>query len=253
MAAPEQLPGCQRQFHQRWSWLNDPHVRTLAWLLDAPDMLDASAPMWQGRIAGLGPDAALEARDWLAALERDPATLHARLAVHRYTRLGRYAEQLLSFYFTHLGILEGQGIQVRRGSQTIGEFDFLLRQQNGLVHRELATKVYLLRSSGEGVRRADYFVGPNLADTLGAKMSKIIERQLSLSSHPSAASALPGPVVEAGALVKGWLFYPEGEEVTGAALPGLSPAHCRGSWRTLHSQRQRAAESATSYCSACSG
>jgi hypothetical protein len=32
----------QQQFHARWHCLRDPHVRALAWLLDAPDLLDAA-------------------------------------------------------------------------------------------------------------------------------------------------------------------------------------------------------------------
>ncbi|MEO8598457.1 MAG: DUF1853 domain-containing protein, partial [bacterium] len=33
----------QAGFHQRWGHLHDPHVRALAWLLSAPDMLDVQA------------------------------------------------------------------------------------------------------------------------------------------------------------------------------------------------------------------
>ncbi|HEX7634981.1 MAG TPA: DUF1853 domain-containing protein, partial [Noviherbaspirillum sp.] len=54
MRAPtDPLPSHQAQFHRRWNHLNDPHVRTLAWLLDAPDLLDPQAPQWQGRIASI--------------------------------------------------------------------------------------------------------------------------------------------------------------------------------------------------------
>ncbi len=44
---------CQDGFHRRWGHLRDPHVRTLAWLLTAPDLLDLQAPQWRGLIATL--------------------------------------------------------------------------------------------------------------------------------------------------------------------------------------------------------
>jgi len=79
---------CQAHFHRRWNHLNDPHVRTLAWLLDAPDLLDAEAVPWRGRVATLGPvEPDIEA--WLAALERTPAALHAYLGVQPFMRLAR--------------------------------------------------------------------------------------------------------------------------------------------------------------------
>ena len=51
-------PSCQERFHRRWHWLTDPHVRALAWLIDAPSLLDPAAPQWAGRIAELASDAA---------------------------------------------------------------------------------------------------------------------------------------------------------------------------------------------------
>lgn len=218
----------QAHFHQRWNFLTDPHVRTLAWLLDAPDLLDAQAPEWRGRIATIAaPDDTV--RDWLRSLDAAPQLLHAWLDIQPFTRLGRYAEKLMAYYLEHTGRLYAHGVQVRTGkSETVGEFDFLLNEGEGLVHWEFATKLYLLESSGQG-RHADYFVGPNLADTLGAKIRKIMDHQLSLSSHP--ATALPLPVVAAQALVKGWLFY-QGQTPASEQPPGISHRHCRGFWCT---------------------
>jgi uncharacterized protein len=219
-------PTFQQQFHHRWNHLNDPHVRTLAWLLDAPDLLDPAAPQWQGRIATLGKIGA-DTQDWLTALDRTPGELHAWLDVQPFTRLGRYAEKLLAFHLKHQGTLVAHGVQVRDGRNgTVGEFDFLVKEGDALVHWEFATKLYLLESSGQG-RHADYFVGPDLSDTLGAKLRKIMDRQLFLSQHPAARPLLPQPVVRAEALVKGWLFY---HGHTSLLPQGVSPAHCRGSW-----------------------
>lgn len=228
---PETNPveSCQARFHQRWQHLSDPHVRALAWLLDAPDLLDPQAPQWRGLIATLagGPDQQIV--DWLAALDVAPDALHAYLDIGPYTRLGRYAEKLMAFYFQHQGTLFAHGIQVRAGkNHTVGEFDFLLRQGDALLHWEFATKFYLLESSGAGPE-ADYFVGPNLADTLGAKMRKILDRQLSLAQHPAAQIHLPQPIAAAQALVKGWLFY-HADDPHASPSMGVSVAHCHGFW-----------------------
>ncbi|MFT5532055.1 MAG: hypothetical protein ACI8WM_000253 [Burkholderiaceae bacterium] len=213
----------QADFHARWKGLQDPHVRALAWLLAAPDLLDPASAQWQGKIATLTPAVDLDA--WLAALDRRPENLHAFLALRPYERLGRYAEKLLAFYFFRQGMLIAHGVQVQAGkNQTLGEFDFLLQNAGQFEHWEFATKLYLLEGSSDG----DYFVGPNLADTLGTKMRKILERQLALGQHPDAQMHLPAPIERACALIKGWLFY-HGNDQASLAL-GVASDHCRGFW-----------------------
>ena len=202
----------------------------MAWLIDSPDLLDPQAPQWQGRIASLCGHVTQATQHWLRALDKDPAALHARLHLTPYSRLGRYAETLMAFYFEHLGILAAHSVPVREGKdRTIGEFDFLLNADGGLAHWEFATKLYLLEASGKG-QHVDYFVGPNLVDTLGAKIGKILNQQLKLSEHPCAQLHLPQPVTSAQALVKGWLFYREDDPSRAEAL-GVAPDHCHGFWR----------------------
>ncbi|QBE62019.1 DUF1853 family protein [Pseudoduganella lutea] len=227
----------QARFEHRWHHLTRPHVRALAWLLEAPDLLDAQAPYWHGRLASLGP-VSPDVDAWLAALEADPAPLDAALGGRFYTRLGLYAEKLMAFYFAQHGHLVAHGLQVRAthkvGKETVGEFDFLLDEPDGgLRHIEFATKFYLLDST---VRSDDFdlLVGPNLGDTLGRKMRKIFEQQLELAFHPAAQAVLPRPVTSAQALVKGWLFYPSADLSTDPpVIPGITPDHCRGWWHTL--------------------
>jgi hypothetical protein len=232
LAAAEPARNFQERFHQRWGGLRDPHTRALAWLIDAPDLLDRHAPPWAGKIATLAPDAAERSSAWLHALDRAPDSLHQRLALQPFSRLGRYAENLMAFYLEHLGILAARNLQVRtENKRTLGEFDFLVWRGSELLHWEFATKFYLLQSPARrDVRQsaADYFVGPNLADSLGAKINKIFERQLALGSRPEAQALLPQPVAQAQALVKGWLFYHAGERRPAAT--GVSAAHCHGFW-----------------------
>jgi hypothetical protein len=232
-ASADIAQSCQERFHRRWGQLTDPHVRALAWLIDAPSLLDPAAPQWNGRIAELAPDAGDAACAWLLTLDRAPHPLHAHIALHSHARLGRYAEQLMTFYLQHLGVLAAHNLQVRDADKrTLGEFDFLVWRGDALLHWEFATKFYLLQSPPAGAvrqERADYFVGPNLADSLGAKMQKIFQRQLSLSDHPAAQALLPQAVSAAQALVKGWLFYPDGDYPVSSAL-GVCGLHCRGFW-----------------------
>jgi hypothetical protein len=220
---------CQALFHQRWRHLRDRHVRDLAWLLDAPDLLDPDAPQWEGKIAALPSDAADRAAAWLAEQDAMPQQFHAYLEIGRFTRLGRYAEKLMAFYFRAQGTLAAHGLQVRAGpGATVGEFDFLLHDGSSLVHWELATKFYLLAVDGRDAA-ADYFVGPNLADTLQAKMHKILRRQLALATHPATQALLPAPIVSSHAFIKGWLFSP-GDYAESCMSAGVSSRHCRGRW-----------------------
>ncbi len=222
----DQADNYQAAFDRRWGHLRRARVRALAWLLDAPGLLDDADPQWQGRVAALGP-VTPEVAAWLARVDADPAALDAALGPRVYTRLGLYAEKLMAFYFQEHGQLVAHSLQVRASrNDTIGEFDFLLDAgPAGLEHIEFATKFYLLE--GGEAARLDALVGPNLADSLGAKMRKIFERQLELGSHPAAQALLARPVVRARALVKGWLFYPLGHY---RALAGISAQHCRGFW-----------------------
>jgi hypothetical protein len=204
-------------------------VRALAWLLDSPDLLDPSSPHWGGRIASLEPVTPAVAA-WLGALQEDPSPLDAALGAKFYSRLGLYAEKLLAFYFEQHGVLAAHGLQVQvNRNDTVGEFDFLLREGDQLLHWEFATKFYLLEGAPDpGV--FNHLIGPNLADTLGLKMRKILDKQLALARHPAAQSLLAQPVRAAQALVKGWLFYAAG---TTPRMDGISPEHGHGFWCTL--------------------
>jgi hypothetical protein len=228
---PDAPGSFQARFQRRWGGLRHPRVRALAWLLDAPDLLDGSEPSWHGKVMRL--EAVTPAVErWLFALDHDPMALDDAMGPRVHTRLGLYAEKLMAFYFREQGRLVAHGLQVRATrNDTVGEFDFLLDAgPDGVDHIEFATKFYLLQRQDPD--DLDALVGPNLADSLGAKMRKIVERQLVLGQHPAARALLARPVVLAQALVKGWLFYPLGAMVI-APMRGIDPAHCRGFWCTL--------------------
>jgi hypothetical protein len=237
-AKPAADTNYQARFRRTWGHLTRPHVRALAWLLDSPDLLDQHSAYWQNQIATLGPVTPAVA-NWLADLDADPSPIELALGNRFYSRLGLYAEKLMAFYFAHHGTLAAHGLQVRTArNETIGEFDFLLRENGQLRHIEFATKFYLLDGAPDP-GKFNHLVGPNLADTLGLKMRKIFDHQLQLARHPAALATLAEPVASAQALVKGWLFFEEGREWP---IEGVSPHHCRGHWRTLSAQAVAAGE-----------
>lgn len=233
-------PDYQAQFHQQWGHLNDVHVRSLAWLLSSPDLLNQQSPVWQGAIVAPGLPSLSQLEEWLSKLDQYPDALHQALRLAPTKRLGLYAEILLAFFLADSGELFAHGLQVNDDqARTIGEFDFLVKEGDGLVHWELATKFYLFFSGAASTEQAGIpdlfnYLGPNLADTLGAKMKKIVQQQLHLGLHPAAKKWLPFPLLRSQALVKGWLFYRAMDIGRSASVvDGVSERHCRGYIWTL--------------------
>lgn len=228
----------QESFHQQWGDLTDPHVRALAWLLSSPQLLAPTLDLNIHQIATIHLPAEDELRHWLRILDKQPEPLHTALQLLRYRRLGHYAENLLKFYFAEREVLLAHGLQVRsKEFGTVGEFDFLIKDNADILHVELACKFYLFyphrkNADQQSAPNLFNFFGPNLADSLGAKMNKIVHHQLQLSSHPAAQQQLPESVQRAQVLMKGWLFYRE-QDASDSVIEGISQQHCRGSWWCL--------------------
>jgi hypothetical protein len=214
----------------------DVAVRDLAWLLQSAPLLNRerfgdllAQPL--SSCADRGRAAA-----WLATLDADPLPLHDMLRARPQSRLGLYAEQLLTFFFEH-----GPGLRlvaanraVRVDGHTLGECDFLLEGPDGCaLHWELAVKCYLY-AGGPATSLAQY-VGPNLADRFDLKLDRLLTHQLPLSAHPQIAALAHGRVWRPAMLVRGWLFYrwarDSAADVATGALP-LAPEHTRGWWTT---------------------
>jgi uncharacterized protein len=206
-------------------------VRDLAWLLFSPDLLREQPPV--GILANpfetvLEETATL---DWLRALDANPGELQKDIAAARITRLGRYAECLLSWFLQHgpAASLIAANVPLRRSGLTLGECDFLVQTRAGRrLHWELAVKCYLHAGNGRALL-ADY-VGPNLQDRFDLKLSHLVDHQLPLSAREEFATlGYTGPW-DAQMFVKGWLFYRRGEPTCDPAQ--LDPAHGRGWWAT---------------------
>ncbi|WP_064577125.1 DUF1853 family protein [Cupriavidus gilardii] len=224
----------------------------------------AALAAWQRWLAAADPRQLPPTIEELSAL---PGAVQALAPAARSLRLGRHAERLLHFALEHGDGIElvASNLPVRRhgahGVQTLGELDFVWRESAGnsggagntagagqLVHWEMAAKFYLLVEPGGDASEASpaertawlqAFVGPNLVDRLGDKLSHIVRRQLPLSRTPEAEALLGGRVDRSEIYLLGWLFYRDGRMPAGLDALGLNPAHLRGWWSTLEQWAQR--------------
>lgn len=108
-------------------------------------------------------------------------------------RLGHLAEQVVSHCITasaSYSILH-QNIQIREGKQTVGELDFILKEEDTqkVVHVEMAYKFYLYDPSVSAVVMNNW-IGPNRNDSLSEKLKKLKERQFPLLHSPLAENIL---------------------------------------------------------------
>jgi hypothetical protein len=175
---------------------------------------------------------AVQARPWLAQLDRDDGECARWMQRRRSPRLGHYAEALLEFWLArHPGItLHGARIPVADGGITRGDLDLLFscQRRGARVHWELAVKFYLGDPPG-----ADHggWLAPDARDRLDGKLARIRDHQLPLGRHPIANHGATQATVSE-ALIRGWLFYPARGPWRGAgdAPAHAHPRHLRGWW-----------------------
>ncbi len=186
--------------------------RDLVWAIASPSLLNTD-------------DDCVEPPHALLPGDVDAADLGCFLDQHAKHRVGRYFELLVLYYLQRIRGVEivAHGHQLRAAGRTLGELDFLFRDEAGrLVHWETAVKFYL-RFDGGGLSLPEY-IGPNAVDTFERKVSRLFDHQLKL------------PVTEFGdlgtrrAFVKGRIFY----HVSSGDLTDhderLSVDHLRGQW-----------------------
>ncbi len=147
--------------------------------------------------------------------------------------LGAYIEALAAEAIRQGGQAEllAQNIQFFENRQTIGEMDFLLRQNGKVLHLELAAKFYLCIGD---MHNMAHWVGTNVRDSMARKHTKLTAIQLLLSKNPRvieqlAAQGLPVPD-DARALLKGQLFYPLVQWQSQSRANWAAPEHAVGWW-----------------------
>lgn len=106
-------------------------------------------------------------------------------------RLGHLVEFFVEQEFKEqvdINIL-GRNIQVNSDKETIGEFDFIVEQNNLDYHIEVVYKFYLYDQT-VGKTEIEHWIGPNRKDSLIEKLNKIKSKQFPLIHNPQAKDIL---------------------------------------------------------------
>lgn len=145
--------------------------------------------------------------DYFLNLDRYPNDLHEFLKRPKNSRLGFYAEGLLSFFFqTFSGIeLLIQNHQIIHKKKTLGEVDFIIRWKERVLHIECAIKFYLFDHS-KSINDLHSWVGPACKDDLGRKIKKVREHQLPMINSSKCIDILGLNNIESYLFLKGKLF-----------------------------------------------
>ncbi|QCI15424.1 DUF1853 family protein [Pseudomonas putida] len=213
--------------------LRQPAVRDLAWALLSPPLLDTPPCPQRHPLAGSAWAADPQRlHDWLLALDDDAQALHAWLARITSRRLGLYYEGLWQFALAQAPGVEllAANLAIRAEGRTLGELDILLRDGDGTHHLELAIKLYLGPTEGDG-RDAAQWLGPGCHDRLGSKLAHVAGHQLPMSGDARSREMLAGLGVgqlQAHLWLGGYLFYPWPGHADAPA--GANPEHLRGRW-----------------------
>lgn len=169
------------EFHSKW-------CRDLAWVMLSPGLISGSLsgyPHAHERLWGL-PANKPALVHWLH--QQDTKLLQTPPSQPSHARLGHYCEALLAFALADPFIqaisgleLVQRNIQIRRGKQTLGELDFLLRAPNNCgLHVEVAVKFYLLKRHTANPLAWHHWIGPNATDRLDIKLNRLTRHQLAL-------------------------------------------------------------------------
>jgi len=159
----------------------------------------------------------------LNSAEIDEVHLGDYLADRPVYRVGRYFENLLQYWLSHIrGVeIEAAGRQILDGKRTIGEIDFLYRNETDqLVHCEASVKFFLHHP----IEGQSHYPGPNASDNFELKTAKLFDQQLPLSE-------VYVPEVELReAFVKGIVFYHVTADEPGERPGRMAADHLRGEW-----------------------
>lgn len=172
----------------------------------------------------------------LYLLDKNPESLADHILFGNNKLLGKYFESLVEFWLLHSKRFEilNKGIQVDVNGETLGEFDFILRDRllNKFIHLEAAGKYYLSLNNSENW---ESFIGPNPNDNLQRKMLKLLNDQINLGKTD------PGKIklaelgitkLETAIMIKGYFFYHLKYFLSDSfCIPEFSlPNHQKGWW-----------------------
>lgn len=205
-----------------------PAVRHLAWMCQAPQLIDSAVGFDLGQY--LPDDLDERLTTWDASPGAGPAVLTEAPA----PRLGHYFERLYECLLTDLLgwelLLKNQ--PVRSNGITLGELDFIVRNPVDQVveHHEIAVKFYLGHRDSD--QTAPRWYGPNSKDRLDLKTARLISHQSRLTEKPETRALLHSlnipPPTRTRIFMPGYLFYPANRQLP--LSEQVPPDHLRGEW-----------------------
>ena len=146
-------------------------------------------------------------------------------------RVGHYFELLVAHWLQEIPGWEllATNHPVRQDKQTLGAYDFIVRNANGQAeHWEVAVKFYLRREENQSWHS---WVGPNQRDRLDKKVNRMRDHQLVLSQRDVGKAALHElgvtEIHHRVALLKGIFFTEWDTPPTG---PEASTSDAKGRW-----------------------
>lgn len=203
-------PCFNQDFIEPWQHYRHPLVRQLAFAVGSPNILSQVPqelqvkhhfslhpnPVWQRHLQEYHPR--------LLALDKNPKPLEDFVGQLKSTRLGLRFEMLIWFWLLdhayHAYTLLGHSIQKIDGPRTLGELDFLLRNEitGQIEHWEIALKYYL----AEADLSLPHWYGLNRSDTLYRKLNHFTQKQFQFQE------ALDYPIEQRYCILKGQLYLP---------------------------------------------
>ncbi len=212
-------------------------VDDLAWAIGSPPLMLPHATTcrwydsdWYRRLRE-------DSESWLRQLDSRPEQLIAAVESEKDKRLGKYFEALWAYWFEHSGYYDviARNMQIHDAGRTLGELDCIVRdrQTGKVIHIELVIKFYL--GVGDTAQQCNWH-GPGKQDRLDMKMNVLQKKQSILARHERVAGRLSQQgieVDECAVIMKGRLFYPEGESVRQDEPDGANPQHQKSRWLKL--------------------
>lgn len=134
--------------------------------------------------------------------------------IPKYLRLGKRVERFVAHQLkqdTSIEVL-AENIQIQQEKTTVGEIDFLLKEEKTPIHLEVVYKFYLYDET-IGEIEIEHFIGPNKRDSLLQKLTKLQQQQLPLLYNNNTKKLLDklnleATEIEQKVLFKAQLFLP---------------------------------------------
>lgn len=188
-------------------------VRDLIWVISSPPLFEhlSEFPLVNFFTNDFFKSEFDENNQQLYLLDKNTELLTDHILMGNNKLLGKYFESLVEFWLLHSKRCEllSKGMQVDVNGETIGEFDFILRDRflNKFIHLEAAGKFYLSLKNSDSW---ETFIGPNPNDNLKKKMLKLLNDQINLGKTENGKARLNELGItefETAIMIKGYFFY----------------------------------------------